>query len=256
MNKEIRMFKITFNNLKISEVLSHIDNSIELERKLFIVTPNVDHIVRLSKDTKFQQAYNKANMVLADGMPVLWASRILGKPLVEKVSGADLVPNLFKKSYEKKYRVFILGSEKGVANSLVNNIRESKDSFPITCYSPEFGFEKIEEENIKIINLINDFKPDILLVSLGAPKGEKWIYNYIDNLEVKVVAQVGAAIDFVAGSKRRAPKWMQKSGLEWFYRFIQEPKRLFKRYFVDDSIFLLILIKEYFNQKKGNLDRN
>lgn len=247
--KKVKLCNIYIDNVRMDEVIDKIDQLISLRKKTFVVTPNVDHIVQLSKDKEFQIAYRRADIVLADGMPIIWLSKLLGTPLVERVSGADLVPNLFKLASKKNYKVFILGSSISVLESLEKKIKSSSNPFILNYYSPYFGFENDQKENDKILKLINNYKPDILLVSLGAPKGEKWIYKHLDLIDTAFVAQVGAAIDFVAGSKKRAPKWMQKIGLEWFYRFLQEPVRLFKRYFIRDAKFIMIAMKELLKRK-------
>lgn len=251
MKDKQRLFGIDIDNVTMADALVQIEKMILNKTLAYVVTPNVDHIIQLQTDQIFREIYSQADMILADGMPIIWVSKLLSKPLKEKVSGADLVPHIFKLAEEHQYKIFILGSEEGVAKELVDKvIASSVNPPPISYYSPPFGFEKGEAENQKIINLINNFLPDILLVSLGAPKGEKWIYQHKNDLKVPVSIQVGAAIDFMAGSKKRAPKWMQKSGLEWFYRFLQEPKRMFKRYFIRDSKFILVVLKELWQKKR------
>lgn len=244
MRKTVNLFGIDIDNISMVEALLEIDGNIKKKRKFFVVTPNVDHIIQLQEDSEFRTIYSQANMVLADGMPLVWASKLCKKTLKEKVSGADLTPFLLDLANKNKYKVFILGAGEGVAQKLINKLMLSGADFPIDCYSPPFNFETNTIENEKIIRKINYFNPDILLVSLGAPKGEKWIHQHYELINANFIAQVGAAIDFIAGEKKRAPKWMQRNGLEWFFRLIQEPKRMFKRYLIRDSKFVFLLLRE------------
>lgn len=143
-----------------------------------------------------------------------------------------------------------MGAAEGVAEMAANNIKKKYKNIQIVgTYSPSYGFEKNEEENRKIINMIKDANVDILFVGLGAPKQEKWISKYKEEYKVPLSLGVGATFDFIAGNIKRAPKWMQNAGLEWFWRFIQEPRRLFRRYFIEDIKFFKIVAKEYFIQK-------
>jgi N-acetylglucosaminyldiphosphoundecaprenol N-acetyl-beta-D-mannosaminyltransferase len=248
---KIKLFDINFNNITMIEVLNEIEKIIKRKESKFFVTPNIDHIVQLQKDEEFKQIYNSADFVLADGMPIVWISKLLNKPIIEKVSGADITPQIFQIARKKGYKIFILGGREGVGNNLYLKFKEnSHPNFSIGHYSPPFGFESIDDENKKITDLIAKFTPDILLVSLGAPKGEKWIFRNKENIQVPISIQVGAAIDFIAGTINRAPLWMQKYSLEWFYRFLQEPKRLFKRYFIQDIQIIKLLFIEIFTVKK------
>ncbi|MGE5328966.1 MAG: WecB/TagA/CpsF family glycosyltransferase, partial [Deltaproteobacteria bacterium] len=164
----------------------------------------------------------------------------------EKLSGSDIFPKLCEISAEKGYRLFFLGAGEGVAEQAVSNLKKAFSKINVVgAYAPPLGFEKNEKENEKICKMINKLAPDILFVGFGAPKQEKWIHKNLHALNVRVAIAVGAAFDFAAGNIKRAPVFMQKIGLEWFWRFMHEPKRLFKRYFIDDSQFILILIKQF-----------
>ncbi|PAF37605.1 acetyl-mannosamine transferase [Terribacillus saccharophilus] len=237
-------------NETLEQIQRLIYTNIQNRKYSYVLTPNVDHIINIQKDDEFNNIYEGAEIKIADGMPIVWASKILRKPLKERVTGADLTPKLIEMAYQQKLKVFIFGSKEGVAAKAVAKYKKSfGEEFEIECYSPPFGFENSINEVNKSIDKITSFRPDILLVSLGSPKGEFFIKRYIDELRVPVSLQIGAAIDFIAGTVNRAPKWMQKCGLEWFYRFLQEPKRMFKRYFVQDMLFIILLIKEFRRKK-------
>lgn len=248
------MFGLKFNNLNMPESINAIDKIIQENRKNMaasvLVTPNVDHIVNINKDSEFKEIYQRATLTLVDGAPVFFASRLLKKPLKAKVSGADLVPKIFELANRKNYTVFIFGSRDGIPQMAIDKVNQMPNySVDIDYYSPPFGFESDAKEVEKGINKIKEFSPDILLVSLGSPKGERFIFENYKRLNVPISLQIGAAIDFLAGTVKRAPVWMQRVGLEWFYRFSQEPKRMYKRYFINDPYFLVILLKEYFKKE-------
>ena len=188
----------------------------------YVVTPNVDHTVLLSENGSFRSAYEDAHMVLADGHPIVWASRILGRPLPERVAGSELIPALFD-SYKKTGRltVFLLGAAEGVAAQAAENMkREWPNVETVGVYSPPMGFEKDSSETEKILNQIAATQPDALVVGLGAPKQEIWVHENAARIHAKVAFCVGATIDFLAGEKKRAPVWMQKSGVEWLHRML------------------------------------
>lgn len=242
----IKFLNIEVDNLSMQESIEAISELIQKKVPSYVVTPNVDHIVKIEKDEEFKKVYENADLVLTDGMPLIWISKLLNKPIKEKVSGSDMFPKVCELAAQKGYKVFLLGAAEGVADKAANNLKQKYKGLNIVgTYSPIYGFEKDENEIIKIIKMINDLKPDILAVGLGAPKQEKFIYKYKDKLNVPVSLAIGASIDFEAENIKRAPIWMQKSGLEWFYRLCKEPKRMFKRYIIDD----LKIIKVYFKYK-------
>lgn len=228
MNTEI-------DNLTMDEALSEIDRLIKEDKNAYVVTPNVDHIVQLEKGGELVEVYKNADLILTDGKPLLWIAKLYKTPIKEKISGSDLFPLLCKMAAEKGYRMFFLGAAEGVAEIAAKNLIEKYNGLNIVgTYSPPFGFEKDEAELMKIENMIKQTTPHILIVGLGCPKQELFILHNRDRLEVPISLGLGASIDFEAGNIKRAPKWMSEHGLEWLYRLIQEPKRMFKRYLVDD----------------------
>ena len=213
----------------------------------FVVTPNVNHTVLLQKHEGLQRVYEDASLVLADGFPLILASRILGRPLPERVAGSELVPILFETaSEERKQRVFLLGAAEGVGQRAAETIHARYSGVEVVgIYSPPFGFEKDDEQNRQIIERINDVQPDILVVGLGAPKQELWIHQHRDKIKAKVAFCVGATIDFLAGEKPQAPVWMRRTGLEWIHRICSEPKRLLGRYLHDARVFPKLVWAEW-----------
>lgn len=244
MKQRIKIMNISIDNVSMDETLECVDNLINSGRYTYVVTPNVDHIVKLETDYDFKKVYENADLILADGKPLIWISRFKKTPLKEKVSGSDLFPKVCKMASEKNYKVFLLGAAEGVATKAADNLREKYAGLNIVgCYSPKLGFENDNKEIDKIIEIVNKAKPDILAVGLGAPKQEKFIYEYRDKLKVPISLAIGASIDFEAGNIKRAPKWMQDIGLEWFYRLYKEPKRMFKRYIIDDMKIIKLFFK-------------
>lgn len=238
----IKFLNIEVDNLTMDEAIERINDLIVNQKPSYVVTPNVDHIVKLENDTDFQKVYENADLILTDGMPLIWISKIKRNPIKEKISGSDLFPKICGLAAKKGYKVFLLGAAEGVAAKAAENLKEKySDLNVVGTYSPSYGFENNEKEIEKIISEINNVKPDILAVGLGAPKQEKFIYNFRDKLNVPVSLAIGASIDFEARNIKRAPKWMQRIGFEWFYRLCKEPKRMFKRYIIDDMKILKLI---------------
>lgn len=233
------------DSLNMPEVLDRIDKLIQIKKNSYVVTPNVDHIVQLEKDSELQKVYKNADLILADGKPLIWISNYYKTPIKEKVSGSDLFPLLCEMAGEKGYKMFFLGAAEGVAARAATNLKKRYSNLEVAgVYSPPFGFEENEEEVEKILQMIIKSNVDILIVGLGAPKQEKFIFKYHDRLNVPISLGLGASLDFEAGNIKRAPKWMQKSGLEWLFRITQDPRRMFKRYIIDD-IKIIRLVRKY-----------
>ena len=240
----IKFLNVEIDNLTMKEAIGEIDKLILDKKTSYVVTPNVDHIVKLEDDKEFRNVYKAADLILADGMPIIWISKLKSTPIKEKISGSDLFPNVCKLASEKGYKIFLLGAAEGIALKAAENLKKKFKGLNIVgAYSPSYGFENNEEEIEKIINTIHKAKPDILAVGLGAPKQEKFIYRFKERLNVPISLAIGASIDFEAGSIKRAPVFMQKWGLEWLYRLFKEPKRMFKRYLIDDMKIAKLIIK-------------
>lgn len=212
----------------------------------YVVTPNVNHVVTFQDNDGLQAAYRDASLVVVDGKPVLLASRLLGKRLPGLVPGSDLCPVLFDTAVKQSgLRVFLLGAGDGVAERAARVI-QARWPWISVCgyYTPPMGFNSESHENAEVIDCINAAQPDVLLIGLGAPKQEIWIHAMRAQLHVKVALCIGAAIDFLAGEKTRAPKWMRFVGLEWLHRALSEPKRLAGRYWHDAKVFPLLVLRD------------
>ncbi len=233
------------DNLTMEAAIAKIEDMIKGKKQSYVVAINVDVVMKIENDAYLKKIVDSADLILTDGKPLIWISKLNKMPIKEKISGSDLIPKLLEKAEQKKYSVFIIGGKDGVAEKAKKNIEEKHPNIRFAgIYSPKLGFEEDIEEIKKINKLINQAHPDILIVCLGCPKQEKWIYENINQYNAKVSICAGATVDFLAGTIKRAPKWMSNCGLEWFYRFLQEPSRLFKRYFIDD-IKIIKLMKKY-----------
>jgi len=248
MEKErdkLKLFGICIDNLNAKEILKKIKPLIEKQEPSLIVTPNIQHIHILQKDKEFRKIYRKASLVILDSTPLLLISKIAGNPLKERIAGSDLLPLISSAAAVKGFRLFFLGAGPGIAKKAAEILTEKNPELKIVgTYSPPFGFENDERENKKIIDLIKKSRPDVLFIGLGTPKQEKWAWRHKDKMKVPLIVCVGAAFDFIAGVQSRAPKWIQKSGLEWFYRLCREPLRLWKRNLTGYIILIRLAVKE------------
>lgn len=217
----------------------------------YIVAANVHVITEAAQNSDLKEAVNSSALTVPDGMPLVWAARQRGFHLEERVYGPDLMMTFLERTQDKKYRHFFYGSDDHSMQGLIRNLLTKFPALNICGYHcPPFRpLDKKEDE--MIIRLINDAAPDILWVGLGCPKQEIWMYEHKDSLVVPLMAGVGQAFDLFAGTKRRAPRWMQKSGLEWLFRLSQEPRRLWSRYLWSNTYFIYRAIKEALFIKSG-----
>ena len=233
------------NNVSMMETVHEIERMIHEKHKSYIVAINVDVVLKIEHDKYLKKITDDADMVLVDGQPLVWISKWNKRPVKAKISGSDLVPKMCEVAAEKGYTMFIIGGKDGIADKAKKNLENRLPGIQIVgTYAPPFGFEKDQRELDKINEMITAAHPDILVACFGCPKQEKWIYENYQKYDATVSICAGATVDFLAGNIDRAPKWMSDHGLEWFYRFTKEPKRLFRRYFVDD-IEILNLVRKY-----------
>ncbi|MGM9604084.1 MAG: WecB/TagA/CpsF family glycosyltransferase [Faecousia sp.] len=211
----------------------------------YIVTPNLDHLVNLEEDPEFRCAYEHAGLILADGMPLVWLGKLFRTPIKEKVSGSDLFPRVCQMAGKEGFSLYILGAAPGVAEQAAANLTKKYGTRVVGVYSPAFGFEHQQAELDRMVSQIRQASPDLLAIALGDKKGEKFLCRYQQELGVPVSMSIGASIDFEAGTKQRAPKWVSNIGFEWFYRFLQEPVRLGRRYWRDTVKGLALIVKYY-----------
>ena len=220
-----------------------IEGWIKEKKKAYICVAPVSTIVDCQKDQSYQNIVNKADMVTPDGMPTVWLGKLAGNKDIQRTYGPDLMLALCAQSEEKGYRHYIYGGTEKTCQ-LLENVLKSK--FPrlqiVGKYSPPFHPAFVPETD-SILNEINRLNPDILWIGLGSPKQDYWMNFHRPKLNVPVMLGVGAAFDFLSGAKKQAPRWMQQSGLEWFFRLCSEPRRLWKRYLIGNALFIFYLIK-------------
>ena len=240
----LKFMNTEIDNLTMEETLQVVDRLIKEDKAAYVVTPNVDHIVQLETNKELQDVYANASLILTDGKPLQWIAKWYGTPIKEKISGSDLFPRLCDMAARKGYKMFFLGAAEGVATKAAENLINRYNGLQVVgTYSPPYGFEKSPEEMLKIIRLIKEAAPDMLIVGLGCPKQEKFMYHHCRELGVPISFGLGASFDFEAGNIKRAPKWMSEHGLEWLFRITQDPQRMAKRYLVDDLKILKLATK-------------
>lgn len=240
----IVMMGVPFDQVTTPQALEIIGEMIESGRPHMLATANVDFLAQVQEDESLRAILLATDLVVCDGTPLLWMSRILGSPLPERVAGSDLVPLLLDLASLKGHRVYFLGGREEVLETAEAKIRERWPALQIAgMYSPPFApLDKMDHADIR--RRIKEARADILLVSFGCPKQEKWLSLNYKEAGVPVAIGVGATIDFLAGTMKRAPVWMRKAGMEWVFRALQEPKRLMRRYWNDIRIVVPGLIRQ------------
>lgn len=243
ISKRIQILDVGIDNFAVDEFLDNLSRGV-------VFTPNVDHLMRLQKDREFAKAYDVADFRVCDSQILMYASKFLGTPIRAKISGADLFPLFCEHHRDNPHiKIFLLGGAEGVpqlAQKRINH-RIGRDII-VAAHAPSYGFEKSEAECERILQMIRQSSANVLIVGVGAPKQEKWIAKYHEQLpEIDIFMGVGAAIDFEAGNKLRSPKWMSELGLEWLHRLFSEPKRLWRRYLLQDLPFFWLLVKQKFS---------
>ena len=251
---KINLCGVRIDGYSFDEVLEKI--TLQAESKSdsrYVVTPNAQHLVTLQQDPYFREIYQSAFLSVPDGVPLLWAAKFLKTPLKNRVNGTDLFEKICEIASQRKLNIFLLGGRPGAADAVAEVLRKRHPSLLVSgTYCPPYGFESDDQELAKINELVKVASPHILFVGLGAPKQEKWIYENYQELNVPISIGIGVSFELVSGMVRRAPKIMQSLGLEWLFRLLMEPKRLWKRYVVGNAVFVWLVIK----QKLGFLERS
>lgn len=248
--RSVAVLGVPFDRVTIAEAVEKIEEMIASQKPHYVVTANVDFLIQARKDVELRRILVAADLVLCDGAPIVWASRWLGSPLPERAAGSDVIPCLMRAAAEKNLRVFFLGAGPGVAAAAAQRLEAEYPTLKIDHFSPPFG-KLADLDHGEMISRVRAASPDILLVSFGCPKQEKWISMHYGALGVPVSIGVGATLDFLAGRVNRAPAWMQHSGTEWIYRLMQEPRRLFRRYASDFLRFPPILLAEWWLTRRS-----
>lgn len=239
----IKLLNTTVDDCSMTELLHQLKRGV-------VFTPNVDHLVRLQRDQEFFDAYQIADYRTCDSKILFYVSRLLGSPVCEKVSGSDLFPAFYWHHRQNQAtKIFLLGAAEGVAAEAQRRINAKVGrEIIVGAHSPSYGFEKSEAECQKLVELVNQSGATVLAVGVGSPKQEKFIYKYRQQFEkIDIFLAIGATIDFEAGNISRAPTWISELGLEWLYRLLSEPKRLWKRYLVEGPAFFWYVLLQMLN---------
>ncbi|MGP1375860.1 MAG: WecB/TagA/CpsF family glycosyltransferase [Almyronema sp.] len=246
IKERVKILNVEIDNLATHDFLHQLKQGV-------VFTPNVDHVMKLREDEEFVQAYHQADYKVCDSQILMYASKFLGTPIKAKISGSDLLP-LFCQHHKHNpaVKVFLLGGAEGVAEQARRNINAKVGrEIIVQAHSPSFGFERNEAECQELINVIKRSGANVLVVGVGAPKQEKWIAKYRHQLpNIDIFLAVGAAIDFEAGNKPRAPRYISELGFEWLYRLMSEPKRLWKRYLLRDMPFVWMILQARFRREQ------
>lgn len=241
MKSRIEIMGCQIDNLSMEETLQKIETFIQSGKAHQHVVINVDKIVKANKDHELRRIINECALINVDGMPVVWASRLLGKPLKERVAGVDLFEALMQRSAEKAWRIYFLGATEEVVSTVKRCYEHKYPAISIVGYRNGYWSDEQEADVVEHIKIA---QADLLFVAISSPKKEQFLSRYQVDMKIPFAMGVGGTFDVAAGKIKRAPVWMQKSGFEWFYRFLQEPRRMFKRYFIDDIGFFWLLLKE------------
>ncbi len=244
-SERVRVAGVEIDNVTLTEAIERIDALVSRRAPALVVTPNVDHVVRMRRDATYAQLVHAADLVLADGQPLVWASRVRGTPLKARVAGSDLFPELCAHAAERGLRVFFLGGAPGAAEGARQVLMERHPKLCVAgVHCPPMGFERDATASRAALEAVRNAAADIVFVGLGSPKQEFWIRDHMHQYPPAVSIGVGVSFSFVAGQVRRAPQWMQRVGLEWLHRVAQEPRRLWRRYFVDSWGFVAAVVFE------------
>lgn len=239
---------LRFDALDLPQTVAVVERALAAGTRGYIVTPNVDHLIEYRRNGAYQTACDAAALRLADGMPIVWASRLLGRSLPARVAGSDLLPALCRMAASNGCTVFLLGGAAGVAQQAAARLTERFPGLRIAgVHAPPERFASDGAAALEAVRIVNAVKPALLFVGLGAPKQELWVHRHWSRLDVTVAVCCGAAIDFAAGTQVRAPRWMQWAGLEWVWRLAREPGRLWRRYLVRDAAFMGIFLREWWS---------
>lgn len=241
VTSRIEMMGCHIDNLTMEETLQTVEGFIKSGKPHQHVVVNVDKLVKASRDPELRRIINECALINVDGMPVVWASRLVGKPLKERIAGVDLFESLMQRSASKGWRVYLLGAREDVVSGVKQIYEKKYPGLVVAGYRN--GYWKPEEE-ARVVAQVTAAKADLLFVAISSPKKEHFLGRYQAEMKIPFAMGVGGTFDVAVGKVKRAPMWMQNAGLEWFYRFLQEPRRMFKRYFVDDMAFFWLLVKE------------
>jgi N-acetylglucosaminyldiphosphoundecaprenol N-acetyl-beta-D-mannosaminyltransferase len=251
--RPVALFGVVFDNVTRGETVDLMEQFIAAERPRLICTPNADHLVQIRTDTEFRELLAGADLVVADGMGIVYASRILGRPFRENVGGRLILSAFAERAAVRGYRIFLLGGRSAeTAAKAARRLCALNPGLQIAgTYTPPFAREFDAAETARMIEAVRASAADVLFVCLGTPKQEKWIARHLASLPTKANVGVGAALDMLAGDVIEPPRWMSTVGLEWLWKLASDPRRMWRRYIVNGGRFCWWVLRERMRQGRG-----
>jgi len=234
----------------MDQTIDRIEQYIKEKKPRQHVVVNVAKIVQMKNNPKLRKIIASCDLINADGLPIVWTSKLLGNPLPSRVAGVDLFQSLINLCAAKNYRPFFLGAREWVVKKVVEEFEDKYPTLDVAGYQNGYF---VKEEESKIAEMIRCSKTDMLFVGFSSPMKENFLNRWIHTMQVPFSMGVGGSFDIIAGRTKRAPVWMQQSGLEWFYRILQEPRRMWKRYAKTNPVFVWMVFKEYLKLRKDRL---
>jgi N-acetylglucosaminyldiphosphoundecaprenol N-acetyl-beta-D-mannosaminyltransferase len=251
----VDIFGFKICNISKQEIINSIEAFIRTAIPHAVFTPNVDDIVKARRDAEFASALQSADLLIPDGMGIVYGSYLLGTPFKEMIGGRRLVPELCRVAAERGWKLYLFGAKDGNAERARKHLEARFPGLKVVkAHSPSSNFSIAGQENEQVIADINRQAPEILVVGLGSPKGKKWIIKNKSRLKISVALEVGGTFDILAGARREPPAWVPNLGLEWLYRLLEQPGSVWKRYVIDDPIFFWWILKERYKKRRiGNI---
>lgn len=244
-NATVELFGFSIRAVSFVDAVSLLSQAVKQRPAQVVVTPNVDHIVSLADNPELKQTYATADFLFADGMPVVWASKLLGKHLPERVTGADLFTALCEQARQHAWHVAVIGGVPGQETMLLERFAQVYPGLNVSLNCPRMGFDYLGADGQACVKWVNEIAPDLVFVCLGFPRQDLWALHVREQINTGLLLGVGASMEFALGLVSRAPLWMQRSGLEWVWRLLSNPRKLWRRYLVRGPRFAGIVWKEW-----------
>lgn len=250
----VNILGVGISAINMDIALETIENWIARRESHYVCVTGVHGVMECQRDNEARHIHNASGLTTPDGMPLVWLSWLKGLRHVDRVYGPDLMVALCERSVERRYRHFFYGGAEGVPEELAANLRRRFPELQVAgTYSPPFH-PLTPEEDEQVVQMIKQAASDIVWVGLSTPKQEQWMAAHIGHVKAPVLIGVGAAFDFLAGRKRQAPRWMQRSGLEWLFRLLTEPRRLWRRYLINNPLFVLLVLAQALGLRRYSLE--
>ncbi len=251
--RTVNLLGIGVNRVRMDQLLDICEEHIDSKKNLLLGVVNVAKVVKCHKNAELRKSLMEADILLADGLPIVWLSKLIGDPLPERIAGIDILYKLLEFASKRNYRVYFLGAKQEVVQRVVEIVRKDYPGIHVAGYRDGY-FDESEEQSVA--ENIAGSQADVLFVAISSPKKEIFLKRWQSHLNVPICHGVGGSFDVLAGITKRAPLWMQKCGLEWLYRLIQEPRRMWKRYLVTNSIFIKLSLEAIVRAKFSRLFRS